>query len=125
MLKRRRVRTRTLSSKSATVAGVVWLVAAAMAGLSYVQLSVRVRALAREVAAAEDTLARQRQFRLNEEGRWAQRCALKPVRAALQRFGIVMDWAGSERMVYIVREPLPSEPPLAVEARLANTRWEP
>jgi len=96
-----------------------------MAGLGYVQISVRVRALAREVAAAEEALARQRQFRLNEEGRWAQLCALKPVRAALQQFGIVMDWAGSERMVYLVREGVPAEPPSVNEARWARARGEP
>ncbi len=125
MLRRRRVRVRAVSGGGAAWTAVLWLVTAAMAGLGYVQLSVRVRALARQVAAAEETLARQRQFRLNEEGRWAQLCALKPVRAALQQFGIAMDWAGSERMVYLVREVAPTEPVASDESRLARARWEP
>lgn len=125
MLRRRRVRVRTVSGGGAAWAVVLWLVTAAVAGLGYVQISVRVRALARQVAAAEEALARQRQFRLNEEGRWAQLCSLKPVRAALHQFGIAMDWAGSERMVYLVREVAPAEPTVSDEARLARARGEP
>ncbi|MCX7819381.1 MAG: hypothetical protein N2652_09285 [Kiritimatiellae bacterium] len=125
MLSRRRARVRAAPQGGAALGVVLWLVAAAAAGLGYVQLSVRVRALAREVAAAEEALVRQRQFRLNEEGRWAQLCALKPVRAALQQFGIAMDWAGSERMVYLVREVAAPAPAATGETRWARVRREP
>lgn len=89
-----------------------WVTPAAMAlalaaGVVYCHTRLRCRRLAREMAAAEETLADRRQRRITEEVRWAPMCSVKSVRAAMKNFGIEMDWA-SERTVYVVRSAPPS-----------------
>ncbi len=80
--------------------------------LFHLRLVQECRRLALDVGAAEQRLEQLRQIRLHEEARWAPMTTLAALRSAVRRFQLDMDWAGSDRTVYLVRTgPSPTTEP--------------